>query len=304
MGVSNDINKIVGVNIRRFREQRGWSQGDLGRHAGGVTHAAISDIELGKTAVRLDMLHTLATVLAAPLTTLLEQPFELKFRAEAGDEDEDIEEVLACIREEEAQLRSRELELYGDITQEAGVRRLARHHFYNVLGFEEPPARLEVAWNHWNVEYKEKRLKATISGFFYHRNTVKIIVVNSQHALVRRRMTAAHELGHLFAGGSQIHYTKSILDRVSQNREEQLAFAYAQELLMPSDWVLRKASVAWWVEDPEGIAAKCQVSAVAYELWARAQGLIGQLSDPVIRQRHDALLRGVPKKFRPESRYN
>ncbi|HXI18481.1 MAG TPA: helix-turn-helix transcriptional regulator [Chloroflexota bacterium] len=57
--------------MRRHRKARGWSQGELGVKLGGISHAAVSDIERGKTKIDIDRLSEIAAVFSIEINDLL-----------------------------------------------------------------------------------------------------------------------------------------------------------------------------------------------------------------------------------------
>ncbi len=65
-----DIKKELGAKIKELRSRRGLSQKELGRLLN-RSHAAISDLERGKTDLTVSDLLLLAKSLATPVTYLL-----------------------------------------------------------------------------------------------------------------------------------------------------------------------------------------------------------------------------------------
>lgn len=60
----------IGIEIRVARIRAGLNQRELGRRLG-ISHAAVSDLETGKTKPDLDNLSVVAEVLGVPLKQLL-----------------------------------------------------------------------------------------------------------------------------------------------------------------------------------------------------------------------------------------
>ncbi|GGM83383.1 hypothetical protein GCM10012275_62510 [Longimycelium tulufanense] len=60
----------LGVQVRELREQRGWSQAELGRRAG-MTQSAVARFEAGGTVPTLDVLERIATAFGAHLQVQL-----------------------------------------------------------------------------------------------------------------------------------------------------------------------------------------------------------------------------------------
>jgi Zn-dependent peptidase ImmA (M78 family) len=114
-----------------------------------------------------------------------------------------------------------------------------------------------------------QELELDVSGMLVRESDGLVIGVNKHHALVRRRFTVAHELGHL-----ELHRGRVlILDtpvRVdfrdgATSRDESEANRFAAALLMPQGMVIRAAAGA--SRDPDelirSLARKFQVSPAA-----------------------------------------
>lgn len=83
-----------------------------------------------------------------------------------------------------------------------------------------------------------------VSGMFYRRGDIAVIVVNKDHSHHRRRFTIAHEIGH-----AELHDSDTYLDgratlrfrdgksATGTDTEEREANGFAAALLMPADWV-------------------------------------------------------------------
>ena len=65
-----EINKQVGLNIRRFREKRGWSQEQLALEAD-LHRAYIGQIERGEKNIGLQNLEKIAKALSVSLKKLM-----------------------------------------------------------------------------------------------------------------------------------------------------------------------------------------------------------------------------------------
>lgn len=94
-----------GERVRAYREAKGLSQGELGdRLTPSRTHAAVSDIERGKTRMNVDLADELATVLGVTRWELLgDDP------ARVVSQDETVAALLAALvraEQEIARLRA------------------------------------------------------------------------------------------------------------------------------------------------------------------------------------------------------
>ena len=70
--------KVLGDRIRQMRFKNGASQGELGKELG-KTHAAISDIELGKSELSVTDLSKIANFFHVTVTELIEDIQEPSF---------------------------------------------------------------------------------------------------------------------------------------------------------------------------------------------------------------------------------
>lgn len=68
--MSNEVVKVVGVNLRRLRGQAGRSLSDLAR-ASGVAKATLSALEAGRGNPTIETLSAIATALTVPLGDLI-----------------------------------------------------------------------------------------------------------------------------------------------------------------------------------------------------------------------------------------
>lgn len=103
------------------------------------------------------------------------------------------------------------------------------------------------------------------------------IYVNSEHAPVRQRFTAAHELGHYFAvenepgGESQVFvHRRDALSACGTDHEEIFANQFAAELLMPELDVRRLEGVGL---EPIDLARRFNVSLDAMNIRLKSLGL-------------------------------
>ena len=78
-----DDRRALGRRIREARENRGWTQQQLGQRFG-TSHAAISDIERGVTKVDLADLQRLAHLLGKDVAFFLRPASSIQLRHAAG----------------------------------------------------------------------------------------------------------------------------------------------------------------------------------------------------------------------------
>jgi len=68
-----DIRRLVGLNVRQFRKERGWSQEDLAFESG-LDRTYVSGVERGVRNPTVLVLHELAQALKMPAARLLDVP--------------------------------------------------------------------------------------------------------------------------------------------------------------------------------------------------------------------------------------
>lgn len=66
----DELFKVIGPNVRRYREKTGLTQNQLAEHIG-VTPSFISKVECGKKAVKLKTLYEIAAVLHVGMDALV-----------------------------------------------------------------------------------------------------------------------------------------------------------------------------------------------------------------------------------------
>jgi len=117
------------------------------------------------------------------------------------------------------------------------------------FGVVEAPVTLEPITEGLGAIVITQQLEPDVSGMLVREDDGLVIGVNKHHALVRRRFTVAHELGHLHLhpGRALILDTSvrvNFRDRMSSlatDREEIEANRFAAALLMPQELVVRAA---------------------------------------------------------------
>jgi rhodanese-related sulfurtransferase/transcriptional regulator with XRE-family HTH domain len=67
------LDAVVGENLRRERQTRGWSLDDLAREAG-ISRTLLGQIELGRAMPSIGVVWKIAAALGVPFATLLSQP--------------------------------------------------------------------------------------------------------------------------------------------------------------------------------------------------------------------------------------
>lgn len=287
-------NTEIGKRIRGFREKSGITQAKLGQLLGYTSHVPVANMESGRNTISVVQLESVANILRVPLHYLIpglsvggqSNALSIALRANSVLTPEEQDEILRYYELKRKQKQKTKESMLGglNLMTVEGARGLARRHLRD-LGVDKPPVDLNYALFHWNIDYDERELGEKISGFLLRDGLLRLICVNSTHTLFRKRMTIAHELGHFHLNTTEFHCI--IAFGKENDSEEGLAFQYAHELLMPSDWL--RANKERWQRNPVGIAQECQVSRVACEMWAQKLGLALPI-ELELRERHDKIM--------------
>jgi Zn-dependent peptidase ImmA (M78 family) len=119
----------------------------------------------------------------------------------------------------------------------------------------EVPIDIEAVARHLGAQVVRERLDRDVSGLLLRDGDSVMIGVNDLHASRRQRFTIAHEIGHLVMHKGRPlvldHVRLNFRDSTSStatNAEEIQANAFAAEILMPRDLVVREAKHL--LEDP------------------------------------------------------
>lgn len=125
-------------------------------------------------------------------------------------------------------------------------------------------------------------LPGEVAGAFIPRPDLPLLLVNGRQALARQRFTLAHEFGHHRMGHAfVVDDQDAISGRLTHDRNEVSANAFAAEFLMPRD-----AVAAWGAEHIRGAATLEHVLMLASDFGVSAQaaryalGTAGVLRDP------------------------
>lgn len=107
-----------------------------------------------------------------------------------------------------------------------------------------PPVDVQAVAARLGFTIMEYDFPDSMSAVTFIEDGIKAIGVNRDHAPVRRRFSAAHELGHFLNGHEPVDHAATHVDtRPSyfnpHNRQEREADEFAAELLMPLPWLKR-----------------------------------------------------------------
>ena len=241
--MNSEPKQIFAQRIAQARKMRGWSLRELeAQLRGGVTHAALHKYEQGRMLPGSEVLACLSSALMqspdfffrAPTVSLSQ--IEFRKRTTLGARQE------TRLRENAAGF----FERYLEIEQLLGV----DTHFHNPLkdlvisgpeDIETAGLKLREAWelglgalsnvvemleNH-QVKVYELEADAAFDGFSGWAGNIPVVVLNKKLPLVRKRLTALHELAHLVLSFPAC--------RLDDKQVEELCHAFAGAALIPEE---------------------------------------------------------------------
>lgn len=153
---------------------------------------------------------------------------------------------------------------------------------------ESAPVNLRAIFRAFSIEYEEVPMESGTSGLIIRNGDRYTISVNANDVEVRRRFTAAHELGHyllhrdLMGNGDKMHrHVDNLFDRDKRTSEtgdvnfkreyEVQANRMAAGILMPKKLVIERHGVLGG--DLAKIAQEFKVSKAAMEIRLKTLGL-------------------------------
>lgn len=282
-----ETRQVFAQRLTQARKMRGLSLRDLEVHLGGtVSHAALHKYERGQMLPSSDVLVNLASALKqnpdfffrAPTISLSKIAFRkrsaLGIRKEEG------------LRETAADFFERYLEVEQLLAVDADfLNPLENRVIHNPEDIEPAALRLREAWelgldalsnvvemleNH-QIKVYELDAEDTFDGFSGWAGSIPVVVLNQKFPLVRKRLTALHELAHLL-----LTFEKGRFDK---NQVEKLCHAFAGAMLIPEE-VFRqrmggkRSSIT--VNELADMKADYGISIAAIMARARQLGLIAE----------------------------
>lgn len=254
----------IGPNMRTARLKRGWSQAELAARLG-RTQTAVSYWEAGKRLPGLDDLVDLAGVFEVSADELLQEPVEgppiaALLRAETARlaSDEFVEAVDRVL-----ELAATEAPAIGDITVEAtGSPTHAAHELLDKANVVSAPVPVEELAARCGAIVMALDFPDALSGLLVSVGGGAVIGVNTRHAEVRQRFSAAHELGHLILDhADQFHIDVTDGHPPGHDyRSERAANEFAADLLMPRRILAPAYATS---RSPAELARDFQVSEIA-----------------------------------------
>ena len=279
--------QVFALRLTQARKMRGWSLRELEAQLQGVvTHAALHKYEQGQMLPGSDVLVPLASALKqsadfffrAPTVSLSQ--IEFRKRTALGVRQEE------GLRENAADFFERYLEVENllgvDATFQNPLKGVIIHRPEDIeaaalklrevweLGMDALPNVVEMLENH-QVKVYELEADEAFDGFSGWAGNIPVVVLNKKFPLVRKRLTALHELAHLL-----LAFPKGQFGR---REVEKFCHAFAGAMLMPEEIFRqrfggKRSSVT--VNELAGIKADYGISIGA--IMARAQQL-GLVSD-------------------------
>lgn len=237
--------EIIAANLRRLREQKGWSQEQVAEETG-ISRVAYRNIETRKSVPRADTLQKLAAALGVGLEALVSPVAHLtNVRFRSLKRLNSREQVLAQV--------ARQLSDFNELEHLLGEKRTKGPDIKVSSGARRAVAAAEAARHAFKLRADEpvrdicglleahgyKVLLANIaSDAFFGLSVGKegggpAIVVNrwDRISVERRIFTAAHELGHLL-----LHHDAFDVNQTDEEKvEEREANLFASYFLMPAE---------------------------------------------------------------------
>jgi Zn-dependent peptidase ImmA (M78 family) len=235
--------QIFARRLAQARKMRGWSLRELESQLHGVvTHAALHKYEQGQMLPGTDVLVPLASALHQSADYFFRTPtvslsqIEFRKRSSLGVRQEEV------LREKAAEF----FERYLEVEQLLGVDAAFRHPLKGVVvrkpeDIESAALKLRKAWNlgldalsnvvemleNHQIKVYDLDADARFDGFSGWADGIPVVVLNKNFPLVRKRLTALHELAHLI-----LTFAKGQFD---SKQIEKLCHAFAGAMLLPED---------------------------------------------------------------------
>lgn len=246
----SEITQQIGERVRAARVESGLSQAEVAA-ALDLSQAAVSQLEAGRRSPRVDELAVLSDLFARDIDYFLSPmrvggaPVGMTFRAATADLPlPDLQRaVTRFVKEVESQPLP-EAGLRVRASDPASAAREARKG----TGQTTIPVDVDAVARGVGVGIFYEPLPDALSAFLLRADERAVIGVNANQALVRRRFSAAHEIGHHVLG----HADGSVFDYAFPTtaegeppgydpQHEREANQFAAELLMPEESLVEDA---------------------------------------------------------------
>lgn len=264
-----DAGAWVAWQIRRERELRGWTQGELAERVG-RTQTAISYWESGKRTPGLNDLIDLCEAFEVSIDVFVpperaRQPVTALLRATAERlaSTELTSEVDALLADAETAVMPA-----AELAVAAHQPAYAANELIEKAGINRPPVDVHSLARRCGLLILERDFPDALAGLVFAHRDGAVIGVNTTHARVRQRFSIAHELGHYLLGHHEatghdggLHIDVSEGTPPGYNyRAERSANEFAADLLMPRRLV---AAEFERTPSPARLARKFEVSEIA-----------------------------------------
>lgn len=259
----SDTGAWVARRIREAREGVGLTQADLAARLG-RTQTSVSYWESGKRVPGLDDLIDISSALGHPVYALLppeepRRPVSAMLRAEAArlatsGLDEAVDGLLRDA--DAADLPRRRLNIRS--TQPAH----AANELIEAAGITEPPVDVYALASLCGVLILRRSFPDALSGLILETGAGAIVGINANHAVVRQRFSAGHELGHHLLGHGELFHI-DVTEGSPPDYDfasERAANEFAAELLMPRRLLARAFEET---PNPPSLARRFEVSEIA-----------------------------------------
>jgi Zn-dependent peptidase ImmA (M78 family)/DNA-binding XRE family transcriptional regulator len=239
----------IGERVRRARAAMRFSQEDLGRQVG-LDRTMIAKIEAGTRRIDGMELARLSSALGVPMRQFLHDPPEVISRRSGIVAEETTAGESAAFRLDVALVawlndmqqlceigvfEPKPVLLCPSARSSSDDIRDAARWLRRELGFgNEPLGSLMQIGEQAGVLFTVVELEDGGEGASIHEGDLAVSVINLSASVVRRRSTAAHELGHMVLGDE---YVSDMDIHASKAEREAAIDAFAAELLLPVDAV-------------------------------------------------------------------
>jgi Zn-dependent peptidase ImmA (M78 family)/transcriptional regulator with XRE-family HTH domain len=246
------VTRDIGARIRQAREEQGISQADLAQ-ALGLSQAAVSNIEGGARALRVDELIGISQTLGRAVDYFLAAtrrqtgPIGVTLRAQVAElpVPEYRAAVIAFLDEvEQHPLPSPRVNVDSQGTPEAVAAAVRM-----ATGQDSIPVDVEAACRELGVGVFPRPFPESLSALVIRHDGGAVIGVNSSHAPARQRFSTAHELGHFVLHHQSQHFIEYGVPQSDQGnppgynwKHERAANDFAAEFLMPGETVRQDAA--------------------------------------------------------------
>lgn len=238
---------MLNERLKSARKMAGLSLEDLANKIGDISRQALNNYELGKRRPDSKVIIKLAKAIGVKPDYFSRESKVLNGSIEYRKSSKLKKKQMDSIEEKTKDHLERYLELEAIMGMKSEfVNPLKNNEIKDEVGAEEKAREVREKWELGNEPIKniietleEKNIRVfeiaadnSFDGLALHFDGIPVIVVNkNQDDTVRKRLTVAHELGHLLL---------KIRKDVSERDKERICYRFAAALLVPSEVMLKE----------------------------------------------------------------